>query len=111
MTEPAWATTAGRIGRASHRLDLGPCACTCTCMATKTISIDMEAYERLRRARLRPQESFSQVIKRAQWPAEASTGAALLAALASSPVPSEETLGRLEDAQEHDMPPRDAWSE
>lgn len=34
-------------------------------VATKTISIDLEAYERLCRARCAPDESFSRVIKRA----------------------------------------------
>jgi predicted CopG family antitoxin len=34
---------------------------------TKTISIDLEAYERLRRARRSRSESFSMVIKRATW--------------------------------------------
>ncbi|OGV73417.1 MAG: hypothetical protein A3K19_10960 [Lentisphaerae bacterium RIFOXYB12_FULL_65_16] len=37
-------------------------------MATKTISIDLEAYERLRRARM-GDESFSRVIKRVVRPA------------------------------------------
>ncbi len=37
------------------------------CMATKTISIDLVAYERLRQARQTTDESFSQVIRRANW--------------------------------------------
>ena len=37
------------------------------CMATKTISLRVEAYERLRRARLHPNESFSEVVMRAVW--------------------------------------------
>lgn len=80
-------------------------------MATKTISIDIEAYERLRNARRRADESFSQVIKRAEWRPPSSTAAALLAALEAAPVPSARTLARLEKAQERDEEPADAWSE
>jgi hypothetical protein len=37
-------------------------------MATKTISLKLEAWERLRRARRSPTESYSEVVMRAQWP-------------------------------------------
>jgi hypothetical protein len=84
-------------------------ACMHTYMATKTISIDVEAYERLRSARARPDESFSQVIKRAKWDAPPSTAAALLSALATAPVPSKETLDRLDDVQRQDRPPTNHW--
>lgn len=80
-------------------------------MATKTISIDMEAYERLRRARLRPSESFSQVIKRGRWSRPASTAAALLEELEQAPLPDDGTLDYLERAQASDQPPEDAWTE
>ncbi|MEM7144189.1 MAG: antitoxin VapB family protein [Verrucomicrobiota bacterium] len=36
-------------------------------MATKTISLELDAYERLRRAKRSPRESFSEVVRRAQW--------------------------------------------
>lgn len=36
-------------------------------MATKTISLEMDAYEKLRRARRDPRESFSNVVRRARW--------------------------------------------
>jgi predicted CopG family antitoxin len=80
-------------------------------VATKTISIDLAAYERLRRARVRPDESFSQVIKRAQWSAKKSTAAALLEALRTAPLPPRRVLDRLERAQRADEPPEDAWTE
>lgn len=80
-------------------------------MATKTISVDMEAYERLRRARLTPSESFSQVIKRATWPSRPCTAEGLLNALTDVAVTDEEVLERLERAQSRDAPPEDPWRE
>jgi Putative antitoxin len=81
---------------------------TCV-MATKTISIDLEAYERLQAARRSPNESFSRVIKRAHWPNEPATAAALLDALAELPMVSDDVLERLDKAQHADAPPEDQW--
>jgi hypothetical protein len=78
-------------------------------MATKTISIDLEAYERLRRARLSPTESFSRVIKRARWRNELKTAGELLRALDDVPPPDPAVLDRLEEAQRRDAPPEDPW--
>lgn len=78
-------------------------------MATKTISIDMVAYEKLRQARVRPGESFSQVIKRGHWKPPPSTGAALLRALEAAPIPSEGVIERLNIAQKADEPPEEPW--
>jgi hypothetical protein len=78
-------------------------------MATKTISIDIAAYERLRRARRSPRESFSQVIKRADWPVPPKTGGVFLEALAHVPTMELETLARLDEAQAADRPPEDPW--
>lgn len=52
--------------------------CIDLCMATKTVSVDLEAYERLCRARISDKESFSQVIKRATWLPVRGTAASLL---------------------------------
>ena len=78
-------------------------------MATKTISIDLDAYERLRRARRAPDESFSHVIKRAEWPDDSKTAASLLKGLETEPLVDLATLDRLEAAQEADAPPEDLW--
>jgi hypothetical protein len=37
-------------------------------MGTKTISLRDEAYDRLKRAKRSPSESFSEVVMRAVWP-------------------------------------------
>lgn len=79
-------------------------------MATKTISIDMEAYEALRRARLSEKDSFSQVIKRAKWDAVRPTCGELLDAMATMPVVDEKTLRYWEKAQRDDEAPDDPWS-
>jgi hypothetical protein len=50
-------------------------------MATKTITLELDAYEKLRRAKLSERESFSDVVRRARWDAPAPTGPAILAHL------------------------------
>jgi len=78
-------------------------------MATKTISIDLEAYERLRRARREPNESFSRVIKRAVWEEPPCTAGHLLERLGRLPPTSLEVLDALERIQRADLPPEDPW--
>ena len=85
-------------------------ACIRACMATKTISVDLEAYERLVRARRHNQESFSQVIKRAHWEESNHSGAAILAALEKLGPLDETTIRELEAIQKEDRPPRDKWT-
>lgn len=46
-------------------------------MAIKTISLELDAYDRLKRAK-RGKESFSAVVRRARFDAPKSTGAAIL---------------------------------
>ena len=78
-------------------------------MATESISIDLEAWERLRRARRWPGESFSKVIKRARWSEPRHTAAELLARSRKAPLATEEEIARLDDAQCMDDPPEARW--
>lgn len=48
-----------------------------SCIAIKAISLELDAYERLRRAK-RGKESFSSVVRRARFDAPESTGGAIL---------------------------------
>jgi predicted CopG family antitoxin len=81
-------------------------------MATKTISLRLEAYERLRRARRFPDESFSEVILRATWPEQTLTGGELLQRCRErGPFFTEEELDRVAELKGSDRPPEDKWAE
>ena len=81
------------------------------CMATKTISLKLDAYEKLRGARRRPSESFSQVILRARWPEDTMTGGELLRDWRErGSFFSETDRGRIEELKTSDAPPEDKWS-
>ncbi len=51
------------------------------CMAIKTISLELDAYEKLRRAKRGPRDSFSSVVRRARWEDLPPDADALLAGL------------------------------
>ena len=76
----------------------------CSCLATKTITLELDAYEKLRRAKRFPRESFSSVVCAAVIPGESYTAAELLQWVkrrmqaGSLPV-NEATLSRLDDPQ------------
>jgi hypothetical protein len=50
-------------------------------MAIKTISLELDAYEKLRRAKRGPRDSFSSVVRRARWEDMPPDAGALLAGL------------------------------
>jgi hypothetical protein len=81
-------------------------------MATKTISLKIEAWERLRRARRSPDESFSDVVMRAEWPDLAITARELHATYRSGGAHlTPDALDRVDEAsRELDRPPEDKWS-
>lgn len=82
------------------------------CMSTKTISLRQEAYERLRRARREPGESFSDVVMRAEWPDVGITAGELLELYREhGPFFAEEALDRIEEAKAADRPPDDKWTQ
>ncbi|MBM3495301.1 MAG: hypothetical protein FJX72_13415 [Armatimonadetes bacterium] len=84
-------------------------------MATKTISLEMDAYEKLRRAKRRPSESFYSVVRRAQFPEGSITAGELLERLQAqmradgSRVP-EEVLDALDAAQLDPRVSDSAWA-
>ena len=79
-------------------------------MAVKTVSLKTEAYERLRKARRYPGESFSEVILRARWPEDTLTGAELLALCRErGAVFTEDELSAIEALKAADAPAEDKW--
>lgn len=80
-------------------------------MATKTVSLTVEAYERLRRARRAPGESFTDVVLRARWPEQTITGRELLErSRTRGPMLPESLLDEAELVSAEDRPPEDKWS-
>lgn len=85
-----------------------------TCMATKTISLELDAYEKLKRCKRNPRESFSSVVRRVVWADEASTAGTLLQLLKKKMaqgdfLPEEDLLDRLDEAQESPRVSRAKW--
>ena len=80
-------------------------------MPTKTISVRVEAYDRLKRARRYPGESFSQVLLRASWKNDTVTGRELLTRWRNEGSHlSEEEIDRVERADRDDKTPVDKWA-
>ena len=64
----------------------------------------------MRRARRSPDESFSEVVMRAEWPEVGITGGELLAVYGTAgPHLSEDALDRIDEAGAADVPPEDKW--
>ncbi|MCH8812763.1 MAG: antitoxin VapB family protein [Gemmatimonadetes bacterium] len=80
-------------------------------MATKTISLRVEAYEKLRRARTRPNESFSDVVMRARWEEQTVTGGELLALVRErGPLYDCDELDAIDELKSEGKAPADKWS-
>ncbi len=75
-------------------------------MATKTITLEIDAYERLKRAKRTPRESFSEVVRRLPMPASAITAAQLLKlARERGPLMTEEDARAIDELNLADQPP------
>ena len=80
-------------------------------MATKTISLRVEAYERLRRARTHPSESFSDVVMRARWDDQTVSGGELLALVRErGALYGSDALDSIDEMKCEGAPPTDKWS-
>ena len=85
-----------------------------SCMATKTITLEMDAYERLKRAKRSPSESFSSVVRRAIFPGSPSTAGEVLVGVKSRLVTgrallSEEAADLLDKAQANPRSSKSHW--
>lgn len=85
-------------------------------MATKTISLELDAYERLRKARRTPSESFSSVVRRAVFPGGPHTAAEVLDMVRRRMKEGEalltgEQLDRLEAAQRKPRSSQSHWED
>lgn len=83
-------------------------------MATKTISLELDAYERLKRFKLSERESFSQVVRRAVWPEAKPTAGDVLAHITAcmsdvSTLPGEDVLNTLDRRQEESNRSPSKW--
>lgn len=81
-------------------------------MTNKTVSLRLDAFERLRRARLHPDESLTEVVLRAQWPDLGMTAGELRTVYArEGSLFSDETLDRIDEATSGDRPPNVNWTQ
>ena len=70
----------------------------------------MPAYERLRQARCKPEESFSHVILRAEWRSDTVTAAQLVQQIRRTPSSySSQQLDQIEDVKRVAEAPVDKW--
>jgi hypothetical protein len=81
-----------------------------SCMPTKTITLELDAYEKLRRAK-RGGESFTEVVRRATWSDAPATVAELrnFYQQGGSGI-SDKYLDAVEKAASHDPIPDDPWA-
>jgi len=76
-------------------------------MSTKTISIDLEAYELLRRLKAGERDSFSRIIKRVIKGAERGTGQQYLSDRSRLPSVDDKVIEKWDSLE--DSPPDDPW--
>lgn len=75
-------------------------------MPTKTISLEVDAYEKLKRAKRFPRESFSEVVRRLPIPQAGISGADLIAmSRESGPCLDEADLESIDALNAGDEPP------
>ena len=75
-------------------------------MATKTITLEIDAYERLKRAKRTPRESFSEVVRRLPMPAGAITAGQYLSLVRErGPMLTEADARAIDELNMADRPP------